>query len=129
MSRIIAAACTAAALLLSQNAFAQEGDVAAGETVFKKCSACHNVDSAKHKVGPSLQGVIGRQPGVAEGFKYSKAMVDFGVGKVWDETQLAAYLADPRGVVKGTRMAFAGLKEPKDVADVIAYLKTFSTAP
>ena len=129
MSRIIAAACTAAALLLSSNAFAQEGNVAAGEAVFKKCSACHNVDSAKHKVGPSLQGVIGRQPGVAEGFKYSKAMVDFGAGKVWDDAQLTAYLANPRGVVKGTRMAFAGLKEPKEITDVIAYLKTFTPAP
>lgn len=126
MSRIIAAACTVAALLLSSNAFAQ--DAAAGEAVFKKCSACHNVDSDKHKVGPSLQGVIGRQPGVAEGFKYSKAMVDFGAGKVWDEAQLTAYLANPRGVVKGTRMAFAGLKDPKEITDVIAYLKTFSPA-
>lgn len=129
MSRIIAAACTAAAILLSSSAFAQEGDVAAGETVFKKCSACHNVDSDKSKVGPSLQGVIGRQPGIVEGFKYSKAMVDFGAGKVWDDAQLTAYLANPRGVVKGTRMAFAGLKDPKEITDVIAYLKTFSPAP
>ncbi|MBX9468747.1 c-type cytochrome [Rhizobium rhizophilum] len=126
MSRIIAAACTAAALLLSSSAFAQ--DVAAGETVFKKCAACHNVDSDKNKIGPSLQGVIGRQPGIVEGFKYSKAMTDFGAGKVWDDAQLTAYLANPRGVVKGTRMAFVGLKDPKEVTDVIAYLKTFSTA-
>ncbi|AOG08600.1 c-type cytochrome [Agrobacterium sp. RAC06] len=125
MSRIIAAACTVAALLLSQNAFAQEGDAAAGEAVFKKCAACHNVADAKHKVGPSLQGVIGRQPGIAEGFKYSKAMTDFGAGKVWDDAQLAAYLENPRGVVKGTRMAFAGLKDPKEIADVIAHMKTF----
>lgn len=129
MSRILAAACTAAALFLSTSAFAEGGDAAAGETVFKKCGVCHNVADAKHKVGPSLQGVIGRQPGIAEGFKYSKAMVDFGAGKVWDDALLTTYLADPRGVVKGTRMAFAGLKDPKDVADVIAYLKTFSTAP
>ncbi len=123
MSRIIAAACTVAALLLSSNAFAQEGDAAAGETVFKKCTACHNVADAKHKVGPSLQGVIGRKPGTAEGFKYSKAMTDFGADKVWDEAHLTEYLTNPRGVVKGTRMAFAGLKDPKDVADVIAFLK------
>lgn len=128
MSRIIAAACTLAALSLSSAAFAQEGDAAAGETVFKKCAACHNVSDAKHKVGPSLQGVIGRQPGTAEGFKYSKPMMDFGTGKVWDDAQLTAYLANPRGVVKGTRMAFAGLKDPKDVSDVIAYLKTFPAA-
>ena len=56
-------------------------------------------------------------------------MTAFGAGKVWDEAQLTAYLANPRGVVKGTRMAFAGLKEPKDITDVIAYLKTFTPAP
>ncbi|PYB71924.1 MULTISPECIES: c-type cytochrome [Rhizobium] len=128
MSRIIVAACTAAALLLSTNAFAQEGDAAAGATVFKKCAVCHNIDSDKQKVGPSLQGVIGRQPGTAAGFKYSKAMTDFGAGKVWDEALLTTYLADPRGVVKGTKMAFPGLKDPKDVANVIAYVKTFSPA-
>jgi cytochrome c len=127
MSRIIAATFTVAAVLLSHNAFAQEGDVAAGETVFKKCSACHNVADTKHKVGPSLQGVVGRQPGVVEGFKFSKAMVDYGAGKVWDDATLAAYLENPRGVVKGTRMAFAGLKDPKEIADVIAYLKAHPT--
>jgi cytochrome c len=128
MSRILTAACTTAMLLICSTAFAQEGDVAAGEIVFKKCGVCHNIDSDKAKVGPSLQGVIGRQPGTKEGFKYSKAMTDFGAGKTWDEALLTTYLADPRGVVKGTKMAFAGLKDPKDIANVIAYVKTFSTA-
>ncbi len=128
MSRILTAACTTAMLLICSTAFAQEGDVAAGEIVFKKCGVCHNIDSDKAKVGPSLQGVIGRQPGTKEGFKYSKAMTDFGAGKVWDEAQLTTYLANPRAVVKGTKMAFAGLKDPADIANVIAYVKTFSPA-
>lgn len=129
MSRIYAAAFTAVTLALTLPAAAQEGDAAAGATVFKKCTACHNVDNPKAKVGPSLQGVIGRQPGIVEGFKYSKAMTDFGAGKVWNDELLTTYLADPRGVVKGTKMAFAGLKEPKDIADVIAFLKQHTPAP
>ncbi|MBO3761726.1 cytochrome c family protein [Ciceribacter sp. L1K22] len=126
MSKFFAFAFSMAVVLAPTLTLAQEGDAAAGKTVFNKCMACHNVDTDKAKVGPSLKGVIGRQPGTVEGFKYSKAMVDFGAGKVWDEALLTAYLPDPRGLVKGTKMAFAGLKTDKEVADVIAYLKQFS---
>ena len=106
--------------------FAQEGDPAAGETVFKRCAACHNIENAKAKIGPSLQGVIGRQPGTAEGFSYSAGMKSFGEGKIWDEELLKTYLPDPRGMVKGTKMAFAGLKKDDEIQDVIAYIKQFS---
>ena len=109
-------------------AFAQDGDVAEGEKVFRKCAACHTVEEAKNKVGPTLIGVIGRQPGTVGDFKYSKGMVEFGEGKVWDDALLAEYLENPRKVVKGTRMAFAGLKKPEERANVIAYLKQFSPA-
>jgi len=112
--------------MISAPAQAMDGDVEAGEKVFRKCSACHVVDSDKNKVGPSLQNVFGRQPGVVEGFKYSKAMVEYGEGQVWNEENMAAYLANPRGVVKGTRMAFAGLKKEDELANVIAYMKQFS---
>jgi cytochrome c len=108
---------------------AQEGDATAGQAVFKKCMACHNVDTDKAKVGPSLKGIIGRQPGTVAGFKYSKGMVEFGAGKIWDEALLKSYLPDPKGMVKGTKMAFPGLKKEKDVLDVIAYIKQYSTAP
>lgn len=128
MSRILITACAAALTLLPSIAMSQEGDVAAGEQVFKKCSACHNVDTDKNKVGPHLQNIFARQPGSLEGFKYSPAMVEYGQGKVWDETMMAEYLANPRAVVKGTRMAFAGLKQEKELVDVIAYLKQFSAA-
>ncbi|RYH10711.1 c-type cytochrome [Tropicimonas sp. IMCC6043] len=99
--------------------------VAAGEAVFKKCKACHMVgDGAKNRVGPALNGVVGRTAGSAEGFKYSKPMLAAGEeGLVWDEAALHEYLADPKGYIKGNKMAFAGLKKPDDVDAVIAYLK------
>jgi cytochrome c len=106
------------------------GDPAHGEAVFKKCMACHAVgDNAKNKVGPVLNGVIGRTAGTLEGYKYSQAMIDAGAaGTVWDEPTLTTYLTDPKALVKGTKMAFAGLKQPQDIADVIAYLETFTDA-
>jgi cytochrome c len=124
-----AAFLAVAAFTLAAPAMAVEGDPAAGETVFKKCATCHVLEVGKNKVGPSLAGVIGRKPGTVEGFKYSKAMIDFGQDKVWDETTLVPYLQDPKGVVKGTKMAFAGLKTEQEIADVIAYVKTASPAP
>lgn len=127
MSKVLAYACSMAMILVPTITLAQEGDAAAGQLVFKKCMSCHNVDTDKSKVGPSLKGLIGRQPGTVEGFKYSAAMVEFGTGKVWDEALLKTYLPNPRGLVKGTKMAFAGLKKDAEIADVIAYLKQFST--
>lgn len=108
------------------NAAAAEGDAEAGEKVFRKCKACHVVESDQNRVGPSLQGLIGRQPGTVDGFKYSNAMIEFGDGKIWDEELLTVYLAKPREMVKGTRMAFAGLRKDEEIADIIAYLKQYS---
>ncbi|MBN9672575.1 c-type cytochrome [Roseibium aggregatum] len=106
------------------------GDAAQGEKVFKKCRACHAVgEGAKHKVGPELNDVFGRTAGSIDGFKYSKAMIAAGnEGLVWDETTMATYLEKPKAMIKGTKMAFAGLKKDDDVANVIAYLATFSSA-
>ena len=101
------------------------GDPDAGKRVFAKCKACHVVDSAANKIGPSLLGVVGRVPGTVEGFKYSKAMIVYGEDKVWDEDNLAAYLRAPRAIVKGTRMAFVGLKKDEDITNIIAYIKQF----
>lgn len=102
-------------------------DAAAGEKVFAKCKACHEVTTDKNKVGPSLHGVIGRTAGTHEGFKYSTAMVDAGKGGlVWNDATLTTYLHDPKADIKGNKMAFAGLKNDKDIADVIAYLKQYS---
>jgi cytochrome c len=98
-----------------------EGDAAAGEKVYKKCKTCHSLEAGKNKLGPHLAGVIGREAGSVEGYKYSKAMADSGL--VWDEATLDAFLAKPKEVVPKSKMAFAGLKKEKQRQDVIAYLK------
>ncbi|MCT7377644.1 c-type cytochrome [Chelativorans salis] len=116
----------AAALLAPIPALAQEGDPAAGKTVFNKCRACHEAETDRNKVGPSLLGVIGRTAGTLESFqsRYSPAMKEAGEqGLVWDEENLAAYLRDPKGFMPGNKMAFAGLKSDEDIANVTAYLK------
>jgi len=101
------------------------GDVAAGEKVFKKCKACHVVDAEKHKTGPHLVNIMGRAAGSADGFKkYSDAMKSSGI--VWNEETLDGYLEKPKAYLKGTRMAFAGLRKEEDRANVIAYLKSYS---
>jgi cytochrome c len=100
-------------------------DATAGAAVFKKCAACHATDGATNKIGPHLGGLIGRAAGTVAGFNYSKAMVAAGAGGVvWNEETLAKYLVDPKAMVPGTKMAFAGLKKPEDIQNVIAYLKS-----
>ena len=123
--RIALAALSVSALSLCPLAgLAQEGDAEAGATVFKKCATCHVIDKDQNKVGPSLQGVIGRTAGTHADFKYSQAMIDAGKGGlVWDEATLAEYLHNPRAMVKGTKMVFPGLKKDEEIANVIAYMK------
>jgi cytochrome c len=100
--------------------------VAKGEKVFKKCKACHQVgEGAKHRTGPQLNGIVGLEAGAAEGFKYSKPMKAAAEGGlVWNETELAAFLAKPKKYMKGTKMSFAGLKKEKDIVAIIEYLKS-----
>lgn len=97
----------------------------AGEKVFRKCSACHQIgDGAENRVGPALEGVIGRTAGTKEGFKYSAAMKKAGEdGLVWNDDTLFTYLADPKAMIKGTKMAFVGLKSEDDRHAVIAYIE------
>ena len=106
-----AAAVTTAALA---------GDVKAGKKVFKKCKACHKMKAGKNGVGPHLVGVIGREAGAVEGFKYSKAMA--GSGLVWDAETLTGLLTKPKKYLKGTKMTFNGLKKPADIENVLAYI-------
>ncbi len=102
-----------------------EGDPLKGAKVYRKCKACHSIgEGAKNKVGPALNGIVDRPAASLEGFKYSKALRESGI--VWDETMLAKYLKKPRAAVKGTKMAFAGLKKDDQIADVIAYLRQFA---
>lgn len=105
-----------------------DGDAAKGEQVFKKCRACHQIgENAKNTVGPVLNDVVGRTAGTVEGFKYSTAMTEAGAGGlVWTNETLAGYLANPREFVPKNKMAFAGVKKPDELANVIAYLDQFS---
>ena len=121
IARFVGAEIVASALALGSSVALADADAAHGQVVFNKCKACHSVDEAKNKVGPYLVGVFGRPAGSVEGFKYSEAMKSSEV--TWDEQTIAEYLADPRGYIKGNRMAFVGLKNQQDIADVIAYLK------
>ena len=106
----------------AQAAMAQ--DAAAGEKVFLKCKVCHQIgDTAKNIVGPVLTGVVGRPAGTYPGYSYSDANKNSGL--TWDEATLTVYLKNPRAKVPGTKMTFPGLPSDDDIANVIAYLKTF----
>lgn len=101
---------------------------AAGEKVFKKCKACHQVgEGAKNKTGPVLNGIYGAAVGAVDGYKYSKDLVAAGAeGMVWDDANMAQFFTKPKAMFKKTKMSFAGLKKEKDVAAVIEYLKSVS---
>jgi cytochrome c len=112
-------------------AYAQDQeDVAEGAKVFKKCAACHAVgEGAKNKVGPQLNGVVGRTAGSLPDYNYSQPMKDAGAGGlVWNEETIDDYLEKPKEFVKGNKMAFVGLKKEDEREHVIDYLKTFSAA-
>ena len=108
--------------VLTHAAMAQ--DISAGERSFAKCRACHQVgEGARNLVGPELNGLIGRHSGAVEGYSYSNANKNSGL--TWDEATFADYIKDPKAKVPGTKMVYAGLKDPAKVADLTAYLKQF----
>lgn len=122
VSKAFWTAAVAMAVCGAPSAFAQDAEN--GADVFKKCRACHQIgEGAVNAVGPVLNGLLGRKAGSIEGFNYSDANKVSGV--TWDEATFAKYIADPRAFMPGTRMAFAGLKDPLDVADLIAFLKQY----
>lgn len=101
------------------------GDPKAGGQVFKKCQACHAVgEGAKNKVGPELNGLFGRKAGSVPDYNYSDAMKNSGI--TWSPEVFAEYIKNPRAMVPGTAMAFAGLKKEKEIEDVTAYLAQFN---
>ena len=107
-------------------------DPAKGESVFKKCAACHTNDaSSANKVGPGLWNIVNRPAATHDGFKYSAAMVEFSEGGsvVWDYEHLSNFLAAPKKHIKGTSMGFAGVKKIDERADLIAYLRTVGDTP
>lgn len=101
-----------------------DGDANAGKRVFVKCMACHTVQEGRHRVGPSLYGIVGRTAGTIEGFNYSDANKNSEA--VWTPEVLFTYLEDPMAFMPGTRMIFAGLPSEKERADLIAYLQSVS---
>ncbi|TBD05414.1 cytochrome c family protein [Rhizobium beringeri] len=125
--RAVLLIATAVIVLSPGNAGAQEGDATAGATVFKKCATCHVADTDTNKVGPSLYKLFGRKAGTHPNFAYSAGMKAAGEGGlVWDETVLRDYLHNPKAKVKGTKMAFVGVKDDQEITDLIAYLKQYS---
>ena len=104
------------------------GDVAHGEKVFKKCAACHSIiKGGKNAIGPALYNVVGRKIGAIEDYKYSKALATY--GKEWSFEELNGFLIKPAKWIKGTKMAYAGLRKEKDRASVIKYLNENSDSP
>ncbi|MDX2235693.1 MAG: cytochrome c family protein [Hyphomonadaceae bacterium] len=97
------------------------GDVAAGARIFRQCMTCHVTTAGVNKVGPSLHGIIGRPAGTVPGFRYSNANKNSGI--TWTEQELFVYLENPKAKIPGTIMAFVGLRDAKQRADLIAYLK------
>ena len=104
------------------------GDLAHGEKVFKKCAACHSIESGGgNKIGPALYNVVGRKIGSLNDYKYSKALVNY--AKEWNFEELNGFLLKPQSWIKGTKMAYAGLRKEKDRASVILFLNKYSDNP
>ena len=104
------------------------GDVKSGEKIFKKCASCHSIiKDGKNKIGPALYNVVGRKVGSVGGYKYSNALAEY--KKEWSFEELNGFLTKPAKYIKGTKMAYAGLRKEKDRASVIKYLNQNSDNP
>ncbi|MDD9331540.1 MAG: cytochrome c family protein [Wolbachia sp.] len=114
---------------LDIRALMQNANFDKGKSVAKKCIACHSFEKGGHnKVGPNLWNVVGsKKAHLGNSFNYSKAVLEKG-GK-WGYEELFAFLKNPKAYIKGTRMAFAGISNPQEVADLISYLRSISDSP
>ena len=110
-----------AAVLATSIPPAVSADIEHGKALYAACAACHQEKA--DALGPSLKGVLGRKSGALEDFRYSNPMKRANL--VWDEANLREYIADPQAKVRGNRMPFDGLHDPKDVDDIVEYLKTY----
>ena len=112
------------ALLVAAGGMARAQDLAAGEQSFRKCSPCHSVgEDARNKIGPVLNGLDGRKAGTAPDYNYSEANKNSGI--TWSEATFKDYIQNPMAKIPGTKMAFAGIKNDKEIADLWGYLKQF----
>jgi len=127
MNRMVLPVLAALALGAVPSAQAQDAD--AGQRVFATCRACHVIAAGgRSGVGPNLHGVWNRAAGAVEGFRYSAPMRERATGGlIWNEANMRAYLTDPKSVVPGGSMAFAGIRNPQQLNDMIAYLQRAST--
>lgn len=117
-------AYTAMMLSLAWAGGAMAQDVEAGAKAFNKCRSCHQVgETAKNGVGPVLKGLFGRKAGSVDGYNYSAANKNSGV--VWTEAVFATYIRDPKAAMPGNKMAFAGIKNDQEIADLSAFLKQY----
>ena len=108
-------------LIALPNAALAEGDAKKGKKVFKKCRSCHSLEAGKNGIGPSLNGIIGKAAGTAEGYdNYSTALVESGI--TWSEEELRKFVTSPTEKIPGTKMSFGGLKREKDKDNLLAYL-------
>jgi cytochrome c len=124
MNKSLSTLVAAAALAVLSAGSASAQDAAAGEKVFLKCRACHQVgETAKNAVGPVLNGLIGRKSGSVEGYNYSDANKNSGL--TWDEATFKEYIKNPKAKIPGTKMIFAGITNDKEIEDLVAYLKQF----
>jgi cytochrome c len=119
----LAALTVVIGLSMDVSAYAQ--DAKKGKRVWMKCQICHRItDDGRKSTGPNLYTIFGRKAGSLEGYKYSKAMLKGGAeGLVWTEENIRAQATNPRKFMKGSKMAFAGIKKPKDMDNLIAYMR------
>jgi cytochrome c len=122
MFAIASLTVTGVAAITAATAPARAADATHGKELYQACIACHS--EKPDAIGPSLKGVVGRKAAALDDFRYSAPMRRANL--TWDEPNLRSYIADPQATVKGNRMPFGGLREPKDVDDVVAYLKTLN---
>jgi cytochrome c len=127
MKKLVKLLVTVAATIAVAGVARAEGDSAAGKAIFDRtCINCHSSEIGVNRIGPSLWNVIGRPIASVPDFPYSEKMRGMrNEWKVWDAKRLDLYLTNPREVLHGVKMFFRGLPDPKDRADVIAYLETF----
>ena len=110
--------------LAASSVVAVAGDIAAGQTSFRKCMPCHDIgETAKNKVGPELNGIDGRHSGTAPGYNYSNANKNSGI--VWSEVTFKEYIKDPKAKIPGTKMVFPGIKNEKEADDLWSFLQQY----
>ncbi|MCS6853564.1 MAG: cytochrome c family protein [Elioraea sp.] len=122
---LFAAALAAGAVFSAATPAAASGDPGAGQRVYNQCRACHTIEQGgRNGVGPNLWGIVGQPAGKREGFRYSAKMMELAAqGLTWTEDNLRKYLTNPKDLVPGGSMAFAGIRNPQQLEDLIAFLR------